>query len=77
MFAMKSRPPTTWLPRIRLPRSRHERHDFAMIAPQYTNSTIGVNVRFWNSRDRQSGQPEGPFTAVLRTLGAPWSDRRP
>ncbi len=46
MFAMKSRPPTTWLPRIRLPRNRHERHDFAMIAPQYTNSTIGADVRF-------------------------------
>jgi hypothetical protein len=34
---------------IRLPRSRHERNDFAIIAPRYTNSTIGVNVRFGNS----------------------------
>ena len=40
MFAKKSRPPSPWLPRIRLPRSRHERHDFAMIAPQYTNSAM-------------------------------------
>ena len=51
MFAMKSRLPTTWLPRIRLPRSRHERHDFAMIAPQYTNSTISVNVGFWHNSE--------------------------
>ena len=58
MFAMKSRPPTTWLPRIRLPRSRYERHDFAMIAPQYTNSTIGVNVRFWHYPEAFEGGNE-------------------
>jgi hypothetical protein len=44
-------------------RSRHERHDFAMISPQCTNSTIGVNVRFFGpgpdwrcSRLRQRGE---------------------
>ena len=51
MFAVKLKPPITGS-RIRLPRSCYERHDFAMIAPQYTNSTIGVNVAFSTSRQR-------------------------
>jgi hypothetical protein len=37
---MKSRDQVSGFREIRLPRSRHERHDFAMIAPQHTNSQL-------------------------------------
>ena len=64
MFAVKSGPPGTWLQRSRLPCSRGEPHGFAILAPQYTNSATGVNVRF-----RRWAQPIGSLVTSSRLKG--------
>jgi hypothetical protein len=38
-----------------------------MIAPQYTNSTIGVNVRFWPKADMSNAFSDVCFWGVKRT----------
>ena len=64
MFVVKSGPPGIWLRRSRLPCSRGEPDGFAILAPQYTNSAIGVNVRF-----RRWAQPIGSLvtSSCLKT----------
>ena len=60
MFPMKSRRPSTWLPRIRLPRSWRERHDFAIIAAQQFGSAVLFK--------RLSDYPPLQFSNVSRGL---------
>jgi TRAP transporter TAXI family solute receptor len=55
------------LVRMRLRAQRPEWQDFATIAPQYANSTLGVNVRFWPHSEHSPRRNESPHSEVKRT----------